>query len=76
MYAIGNDELKEEVRIGDIVINTKTKERIMITVDSYSRDAETGEVNILLIFNTDEECISYIIGVNGRLINPWIKEKI
>ena len=76
MYAIGNDELKEEVRIGDIVINTKTKERIMITVDSYSRDAETGEVNKLLIFNTDEECISYIIGVNGRLINPWIKEKI
>ncbi len=72
MLAVGNDELGQEVYIGDIIFNSQTGEEITISKKNYGTDGETGKISKMLLFYTKEDC-SYLIGVAGKLLNPWEK---
>lgn len=68
MIAIGNDELGEEVRDGDLIVNIDTLKEFPV---KFNHSAD-GSMCILTIKDDGEPCM---VGIHGKLVSPWVKKQ-
>ncbi len=64
--AIGNDELREEIKEGQTIYNEELNRRGMV---KFATDDKGNKTNLLLFITHNE--IEYIVGVSGRLVQDW-----
>lgn len=68
MLAIGNDELQEEVKEGDWIINLDSLLEGKVDF-TYSTD---GSISMLTLKKDD---CTYMVGLQGKLMSPWVKRR-
>lgn len=66
--AIGNDELGDSVKKGDLLCKGDMKGRL-----EYGKDRTTGEESSVLGFVTVEDGTSYLVAIQNKLVFGWEK---